>query len=218
MKAPTRLPVLSAFALIFGVISAIAQAPEASYLRVGEPLDVGGTLLQPGVYVIRVLPLTNRNILQVTNEDRSKIYATVLSIPHALGTKEQKNTEYVLYPPTAGSPRALRTWFAPDSASAGGHDIVYPERRAMELAALVKEPVVAYKDETKVEELKIAKLEVVTPQKEIIPYVEPTPAPKPAVIAAAAELPRTASRIPLVATLGLLMLGVAVGIRALRSV
>jgi hypothetical protein len=226
MKALTRLLVLSALAVIFGVISAphaIAQtpAPEASYLRVTEPLDVGGTVLQPGVYVIRVLPQTDRNLLQVTNEDRSKVFVTVLSIPHVIGANEAKgNTSFVVFPSTEGSPQALRTWYAPDSTSGGGHDIVYPEGRAKKLAAVVKEPVVAYKDETKTEELKTAQLEVVTPENVVTPYVAPTPtpAPKPVMVAEAHEMPRTASRVPLFATLGSLLLCVAVGIRAFRAV
>jgi hypothetical protein len=224
MKALTRLLALSAFAVIFGVIvatDAIAQKPETSFLRLGQQTDVGGTVLEPGVYVITVLPdIQNRNILQVTNEDRSKVFATVLSIPHGTGQKVQTNTEYVFYPATEGSPQALRTWFAPRSASEGGHDIVYPARRAMQLAAAVKEPVVAYKDETKTEDLKTVELVVVTPAKEVIAYVAPTPAPtpapKPVVIAEARELPRTASHVPLFAMLGLLLLSAAVGIRAFR--
>lgn len=226
MKALKTLIALSVFAVIFGTISApeaMAQIQEASYLRITEPLDIGGTVLEPGVYVIRVLPsIENRNSLQVTNEDRSKVYATVLSIPHALpSTTHQINTEFVYYPATSGSPRALRTWFAPNATSHGGHDVVYPERRALELAVVVKEPVVAYKDTTPPEELKTAELVVVTPEKVVAPYVEPTPAPAPApavaVVAETRELPHTASRLPLFATLGALMLCAAIGIRALRT-
>ena len=196
--------------------SAMAQTPETSFLRVTEPLDVGGTVLQPGVYVIRVLPLTDRNLLQVTSEDRSKVYATVLSIPHALApTAEQGNTEYVLYPATEGSPRALRTWFAPHSTSGGGHDIVYPQRRAMELAALARDRVVAYKDETKADDLKIAPLEVVTSDNQVGPYVveEPMPATK----AMTSSMPATASSLPLLAMIGVLLIAAAIGIRVFRS-
>jgi hypothetical protein len=110
MKVLMKLLVLSAFAVIFGMISApnaFATIPEGSFLRAEESVDVGGTILEPGVYVIRVLPeIGNRNLLQVTNEDGSKIYATVLSIPHALpAEREQGNTAYVFYPAIEGSPR-----------------------------------------------------------------------------------------------------------------
>ncbi len=222
MKALTRLLLLSALVVVFGTIvtfDATAQIPETSYLRVSDPLDVGGTILEPGTYVIRVLPsFTNRNLLQVTNEDRSKIFATVLSIPHQTSAgRDQESTEYVLYPAVEGTPRALRTWYAADATSRGGHDIVYPERRAMELAPLVMEPVVAYTGEPKMEELKTAPvLVVVTPKKEVIAFVEPVPAPEPVLVAEAKELPSTASRTPLYVTIGLLLIGVAFGIRALR--
>lgn len=220
MKALTRLLLMSALILVIGVISApnaMAQIAETSFLQVTDPLDVGGTVLEPGTYVIRVLPgYTNRNLLQITNEDRSKIFATVLSIPHAypVGVGES-NTEYVLYPAIAGTTRALRTWYAVNSTSKGGHDIVYPEKRAMELAPVVQEPVYAYKGEAKPEALVTAPLVIVTPKKEIVAYVEPTPAPRPMQVAKN-ELPATASRLPLAAALGLLLIGVAVVIRFVR--
>lgn len=226
MKAATRFLVLSALALVFCVIStpsAFATIPEGSFLRAAEPVDVGGTILQPGVYVIRVLPsIANRNLLQVTNEDGTKVFATVLSIPHAYDNMESPpTTEYVFYPTVAGTPQALRTWFAPDSTSGGGHDIVYPQQRAMELAELVKEPVVAYPAETKPEEIKTAPLVVVTPEKKIAPYVAPAPQPKMVKVEKVAQvqpMPRTASHVPLFAALGLMLLGAAIAIRALRVV
>lgn len=221
MKALTRLLLMSALVFVIGVIgapNAIAQIDEASFLRVTEPLDVGGTLLEPGTYVIRVLPnIGNRNLLQISNEDRSKIFATVLSIPHPYSAdRDGQSTEFVLYPAVEGTARALRTWYAIESTSKGGHDIVYPERRAMELAPLVKEPVYAYKGEPKIEALPVAPIVIVTPKKEVIAWVEPAPAPKPVLVAKAEELPDTAGSLPLVAGIGLLLIGAAIGIRALR--
>lgn len=221
MKLLTRLLLMSALVFVFGAgytFDAIAQIPEASFLRIAEPLDVGGTLLQPGTYVLRLLPsMTNRNLIQVTNEDRSQIFATVLSIPHHSSVGEEtETTEFVLYPEVAGTHRALRTWYSADPVSKGGHDIVYPERRAMEIAPLVKEPVYAYKGEPKVEVLPAAPIVIVTPKKEVIAWVEPAPAPKPVVVAKETELPATASNLPLFATIGLLLIGVAFAIRALR--
>ena len=62
---------------------ATAQSAEFSIMTVTEPLDVGGTVLQPGTYRIKVVPLqTNRNMLQVKSVDRSELYLTVLSINH----------------------------------------------------------------------------------------------------------------------------------------
>ncbi|MBI2214738.1 MAG: hypothetical protein HYU52_13920 [Acidobacteria bacterium] len=226
MNALSKCLLACAFAVILaaatGTVS-VAQIPEVSYLPVEEPLDVGGTILEPGVYVIRVLPsFSNRNLLQITNEDRTKIFATVLSIPHALpASEEMKDTKFIFYTASDGSSKALRTWFAPDSTSNGGHDIVYPEARAMQLAEVSNESVVAYKGEPASNELESAPLEVVTPDQKIAEYTERTPAQHDTQMAAMdaddRELPRTAGRAPLLALVGILALGAAVAFRALRS-
>jgi hypothetical protein len=216
---------LAFVALAFGVIAApaaVAVTPEASNLSVTAPLDVGGTVLQPGDYVIHVLPgPSNRNLLRVTNKDGSEVFATVLAIPHALGAAQNPgDTSFVYYPAVAEGPRALRTWFAPDATSGGGHDIVYPRARAMELAAASSEPVVAYAGETAPSELQTAELIVVTPDQEVDEYVAPAPAlepePEPVAVASMPEMPQTAGRVPLAGMIGLLLLGTAFAIRGFR--
>lgn len=230
-------------ALLIAMPAAFAQTPEVSTLPVTEPLDVGGTILQPGTYLIRLVSIRDdRNKVQITSVDRQTIYATVLTIPHDLEPgEEMPNTTFVYYPAGEGQPRALRTWFAPDPASGTGHDIVYEESRARQLARLAKESVPSYRGE------ETATLNVVTPEATIEPYVAPqptTPAPAPTAelesttettlsttpametttpMTSAApadttmEMPQTASRVPLLALLGLLSLGAAVVIRFARA-
>jgi hypothetical protein len=135
-------------------------------------------------------------------------------------------------------PRALRTWFAPDpEASGGGHDIVYDERRASQLARLADAPVVSYPTETAVADLGTAELQVVTPQATVETYTPPavttpsvieTPSPmtsstttpeempQTSSTTTPMEMPRTASRIPLIALLGTLFVGGAVALRLAR--
>jgi hypothetical protein len=212
-----------------------AQTAETSIFTLTEPLDVGGTILQPGDYRINVVPLlANRNMLQVSSADQTKMFATVLSIPHPEGPGVVKIPEsrYIYYPATANHIRALRTWFAAETPGLGGHDVVYTRERAMELAAVVKEPVVAVADEVKVADYKTAPLYVVTPEKEVKPYEavtaqkEPAPVLAPPVVAEppvkAAEkpvhhkrLPGTASDVPLYAGLGVLSLLGALGLGVL---
>ena len=86
----------------------------------------------------------------------------------------------------------------------------------MELAAAAREPVIAVPDEVKEAEYTVVPLEVVTPEQQVKPYV----VPPPVVVAEARpveKLPKTASRVPLFAALGLLSLGGAFGLRALAS-
>ena len=134
MKNALRLIVVGAIALLISSVG-FAQTPESSTLPVTEPLEVGGTILQPGTYVIRVLPSsTDRNKVQITSTDFKTVFATVLTVPHPLEPNEEiPNTTYIFYPAGEGMPRALRTWFAPNPPTFTGHDIVYEESRAKQL-------------------------------------------------------------------------------------
>jgi hypothetical protein len=226
MKSSMKPLIVSALALLICVPAAFAQTPEASILPVTEPLDVGGTILQPGTYMIRVVPSsTDRNKVQVMNQEGTKVFASVLTVPHPLEPGEEvPNTTFVYYPAGEGSPRALRTWFAPNPhASGGGHDIVYDEKRAKQLARLANSNVVYYPGETVVAEIDTdTELSVVTPQAtvETYTYVPPPALPAPPMTSATeaqVDMPATASRTPLIALLGLISLVGAVAFRMARS-
>lgn len=242
MRSMLRLLVVGAFALLI-FIPAFAQTPEVSTLPVTEPLQVGSTILQPGVYTIRVLPdLTSREKIQITSPDMKKVFATVLTVPHQFKPGEDtKNTTFVYFPAGEGMPAALRTWYAPHpEASMGGHDIVYEESRAKQLARLSNSSVVAYEGETA--DINSAPLAVVTPQATVETYTTPAPetpamtsattatttplvtetpapapAPEPQVAESSPEMPRTASNVPLMALLGLASIGAAAAFRFGRT-
>lgn len=223
-------------ALVGSFLTANANAQggpknEQANFTLTEPLDVGGTILQPGTYQIAVVRLEgNRNMLRVSNADGTKLLTTVLSIPHpeGPGSVQIPESRYVYYPASAGHIAALRTWFAARTPGLGGHDIVYPEGRAKELAASVNEPVVAIPDQVKEADYATAPLVVVAPDKEVKPYevvavqtppvLEVAPA-QPAKVAEKVDqhkrLPRTASNVPLRAGLGLVSLLGALGLGVL---
>ncbi len=238
MKKLTSWLTMGLFAVLLGVVVTVnanaQETGEDAVFTLTEPLDVGGTILQPGSYQIKVVPLHwNRDLLQVRSADLMKLHANVLTVPHQEGPEgvQVEWSRYVYYPAIAGQPRALKTWFAANTPGSGGHDIVYPTRRAMELAAQVKEPVVAIPDEVKVAEYETAPLVLVTPEKEVKPFevaktaeVAKAPEPpmtelapaRPEIVADSSldqqQLPATASRVPLVAGLGLLSLAGALGL------
>ncbi len=218
--------------LVFGLApqaSAQTTLGEQAFFTLTEPMDVGGTILQAGDYQIKTVPtLANRNLLQVWSGDQTTLFTTLLTVPHHEGNQVEQVPEnrYLYYPASGSHIRALRTWFDGNTPGSGGHDIVYPEQRAMELAALAKEPVVAIKDDVKVAQYDTAPLVVVTPEKEVKPYEvatvkEEAPMKKAAVVEPikVAEvrpepkrLPQTASNIPMYAGLGLLSLLGALGL------
>lgn len=211
----------AALVLVAPAQQAKAQFPaNAAELNVTEPLDVGGTILQPGTYRIEVVKLDeNRNMLQVKSDDKMTVFATVLSIPHATVAGEvMPETRFVYFPATVGLPRVLRTWYEQDRSS--GHDIVYPKARAFELAATLKQPIFAMPSETKEAEFVTVPVTVVTPEKVEKPYEVARQVEPPTQIAEALpekELPRTASHVPLYALLGALAIGGALGLHALAN-
>lgn len=231
MKSSTvRLAVVMMLTGLLCVPAVMAQTPEYSTITFTEPTDVGGTILQPGDYLIRVLPgYPNRNRVQITNMDRTEIYTTLLTVPHQAGPNELiPNTRLVFYPSIAGEPRALRTWFAPDPVGNEGHDIVYEEDRALRLARAASAPVVSFQEPIDVTVVDTEpELIVVSPDERVVPYVavidtdtdtdldvdldiddEPT-----RVAEVRTQLPRTSSRMPLFGLLGLLAMTGAVAFR-----
>jgi hypothetical protein len=243
MKKLMTCLALGTFATLLGVASAPvvnAQSDrENSTFTVAEPLDVGGFTLPAGTYLIRVVMLdSNRNMIQVSNVEQTKVFANVLATPHPIRADEVvPSSRFVYYATAPGQLKALRTWFARDTTN--GQDIVYPKRRAMELAAAAKESVIAIPDAVKETEYKTVPLTVVTAEQQVKTYEEPVvviqkapepapiavavqkaPEPAPVVVAEASperQLPKTAGHVPLYAALGLLSLGAAFGLRAFAN-
>ena len=170
MRNALKLMAVSAIVLMISAPAAFAQSQEVSTLSLTEPTDVGGTILQPGTYLIRVVsPLADRNKVQITSVDRDKVFATLLTVPHQLEPNEEvPNSTFIYFPAETNRPRVLRTWFSTNPVT-GGHDFVYDESRARQLARLSKEPVVAYRSEPTV-----AEYNVVTPDETIEAYEWPS--------------------------------------------
>lgn len=190
---------------------------EKTTFTLTEPLNVGGTLLQPGTYKIKVVELSyNRNIVQVTNTEGTKVFAAALGTPHPTTLGEMiPESRFVYFAPIAGQPKALRTWFGPDTPY--GQDILYTKSHALEIAAAVKEPVLAVPDDVKEADYKTVPLEMITADQKVVPYEPPTPTTQPTLATTLIHkpLPHTASRVPLQAALGLLSLAGALALRAI---
>lgn len=220
---------LGALIILTGMLSApaaLAQQmafPESTTWSISEPTNVGGTVLQPGTYRIAVVPRDNgRQVVRVTNDDKTTTYTTILTVPHHLEPNEKMPTSmFVFYPAAEGQPRALRTWFPANPTGRAGHDIVYDEDRATMLARLARAPVVFYEEVEENFDLGDTELRIVTPDLRVETYVVPefttTVTERPVMIAERrTELPATGSKTPLLALLGLLSVAAAFAIRAVN--
>jgi hypothetical protein len=179
-----------------------------------EVPGVDAQILPAGTYVFKVVDSdSDRNIVQITNEDGTHVFTTILAINN-LRMKRTDKTVLTFKERGEGQPEAIKAWFYPGYAY--GQEFVYPKKRALELAKVANEPVLEMPIETTaavpVEILKSVPVVAVKPTGEevaVAEVIETTPASAPVAIMAQAEprtLPHTASSMPLVALTGLLTL------------
>jgi hypothetical protein len=196
-----------------------------------RPITLPGVTLPAGQYLFRIVDnTTNRKVVQVLSSDGKKPYAMLLSIPD---TRPDPSTspEVRFMETGAGTPSAVKTWWYPNERI--GYEFIYPKDQARMLARGEVQPILTTRTETtKPAETKTAELERLAPTGEETPVAAAAPEPaapagpaQPGVVAseaivipapvleARAELPRTASTLPLVGLIGILALSTAGGLR-----
>lgn len=189
------------------------------------PFEIPGPsaqILPAGTYVFRLLDsLSDRHIVQIFNADESHHFATILAIPN-YRLKATDKTVITFAERAAGEPQALKAWFYPGDNS--GQEFVYPKTRALELAQIVDEPVLFIPDEVAVNivapaetaaappvvALRTAPVRAVAPTGVELPVTAVVEAP-PVVVA---SLPKTASALPLIALMSLLLAGMGFSLRS----
>ena len=192
-------------------------ANEKTIMTFTEPFEVpgvGAQVLPAGTYVFTLVDsLSDRNIVRITNEDGTHVFTTILAIDN-VRLKPTDKTVLTFKERGEGQPEAIKAWFYPGYA--WGQEFVYPKKRAIELAKIVQEPVLAMPVETTevvpVETLKSVPVAAIQPTGEEVPVTAVVQAPPAAVAAAppatevAQALPHTASSLPLFALVGMLSL------------
>jgi hypothetical protein len=82
-------------------------------LTTNEPIQVRDRLLQPGQYVFKLLDSSSdRHVVQIFNDDQSRIIDTVLAIPR-YRTEPTGKSRFTFWETPPGTAKALRTWFYP---------------------------------------------------------------------------------------------------------
>lgn len=177
-------------------------------LTFSEPVEVSGTVLQPGTYWFKLMDSpANRNIVQIWNEDRSQIITTTLAIPN-YRLQPTGDTVIKFAERPSGTPEAIKAWFYPGASF--GQEFVYPKSRATVLAQNVSEPVLSVRDEEATAPapvLEQAPVKAVQPSGEEVEIAEVVETVSPA------ALPETGSSLPLLGLLGLLAVGAGFALR-----
>jgi LPXTG-motif cell wall-anchored protein len=197
-----------------------------------QAVEVPGKILPAGTYTFKLLDSpSDRHIVQIFNADGSQIITTILAINNY--RLEPKGDTVMKFSERPGDePDALRAWFYPGDNF--GQEFVYPKARAIQLAQTTKVAVPAVAvDVIDEDAIKTAPIVAVTPEQEqvevstVIQTTPPvaaaaTPAPvavvatpAPVAVKETEELPQTGSSMPLIALLGGLSIGIAVGLKLL---
>src|SRR5712692_280154 len=122
-------------------LTAFADLPKKTAFSTNEPLEIPGTLIEPGQYVFKLIEAQpERNVLQVFETvqlwtaDETRLVSTLLTMPnYDLPTTDK--TVFSFFERGPKQPKALRLWFAPGRNY--GQEFVYPKAQAVELARVV---------------------------------------------------------------------------------
>ena len=228
-KTSSKVILFAGIALLGGMAPrAMAdQWDQRTIFTFSGPVEIPGQVLGAGTYVFKLADSTsNRNIVQVFSKNEKHLYGTFLAIPDQ--RLQPAGKPIITFDETpAGSPEAVRAWFYPGDNY--GHQFVYPKPKAVALAKANNTPVpsmpaelavnttkpAATLNEPHVIALKLAPLKVQMPTEEELEIGEafvaqalPSDGPQ-----LPAELPRTASPLPLIGLVGLFSLATALGLR-----
>jgi hypothetical protein len=96
------------------------------------PVSLPGVTLPAGSYLFRLADSqVNRNIVQVFDKDRSKLFATILAIP-AERNEPADETVITFNEAPANTAPAIRYWYYPGDKR--GQEFAYPKKQAIEIA------------------------------------------------------------------------------------
>lgn len=213
-------------ALVFAPVVKADEWNKKTKVTFNQPVEipgVGAQILPAGTYVFKLLDsASDRHIVQVFSEDETHVFATILAIPN-YRLKATDKTVMTFRERAEGQPEALRAWFYPGNS--WGQEFVYPKSRALELAKVTHQPILAMPselaqnivepvktaDEPPVVALKTAPIVAVTPKGEEVPAVAVVQAPP------AETLPATSGPVPFFALMGLLSMCTGFGLSTIKK-
>ena len=201
-------------ALAAGLIVLLTAAPVRSqtndkltYVTFSGSVQIPGATLPSGTYRFRLADeSTGRKVIQVLSGDAATVYSMFHTMPDfRLTTTDESVVTFKETP--AGVPPVIQSLFY--GGESNGYEFVYPDQLPM-VAFERPQPPITYSALLVPRVAEVAVAEVAPAPVEVLP-AEPV-APEPAV----AELPKTASPLPLVALFGLGAVLTGLGARTLR--
>ncbi len=183
-------------------------------LKLTEPMQIEGVLLQPGTYVFRLMDsMADRHIVRIMNEDETRVVATIIGMPH-YELEPPNKTQLDFWETPAVTPPGVKDWHYPGEML--GLQFTQPPATQVAVAPPPAAPPAAAEVAPAPEEVTPAPTPAPAPAPEVA-QAPPAPAPETPAPAPVETLPKTASNLPLIALLGLSFVALSAGLRGLRS-
>ena len=152
-------------AVMLSATLASAQAPDTNRTTIvtfSAPVSLPGVTLPAGSYLFKLADSqANRNIVQVFDKDRSKIFATILAIP-AQRNQPADETVITFRESPANAAPAIQYWYYPGETM--GQEFAYPKKQAMEIANATHKSVLSVDtDDTSADAMASGKISRVEP-------------------------------------------------------
>jgi len=120
--------------LVTGALAS-AQQPntnDQTYVTFSAPVSLPGVTLPAGSYMFQLLnSQANRNVVQVFDHDRTKLYATLLAMP-ASRPEPADATVITFREAPVNAPPAVQFWYYPGRTD--GQEFAYPKSQAIKIA------------------------------------------------------------------------------------
>jgi hypothetical protein len=234
MKDLARMLVLVAcLVCLSALLAPTANADEVDQkttITFSKPVELPGISLPAGTYVFKMLDyVSDQDLVEVLSQDEQHVLGIFRTIPD-YRLNNTTDTSIIFEERASNAPSAIKEWFFPDKHY--GHEFVYPEAEAHELARTeqpeqsAEPPVMKSEPATAVENFEqTAPTEQTPPAPEAQlppqPLMEPEAQQPPQTAemqqpqqqSMPQELPKTASFLPLTGLIGMLLVAGAVGLR-----
>jgi len=185
----------AAVALTGGVAAGQGVLPDrATIVTISAPVSVAGTVLPAGEYLFRLADTqASRNVVQIFDKDRTKIFATLIAVS-AQRDEPEGESVVTFHESPANQPPAIRYWYY--AGEKAGQEFAFPKEQAIAIARASGEPVMAIDTtSTDAEAMQKAELSRIDANSPEVAAAEPAQNPAEPAAAAAAE-PRAPIETP----------------------
>ena len=145
-------------AMVTMSVNAGAQGPanQDTFFTFSQPVELPKTTLPAGTYFFQLMDSSsNRHIVKVMSQDRTKLYATLMAIPYYSTDRpsDEPQVRFLETPAANGvaASNAIKLWFYPGNTV--GHEFIWPREKAMSLARATNQPVLTTKTDAEDSEL-----------------------------------------------------------------